>query len=143
MGKKRIAQLLDQLQTNHEAELKNAAQIFTVAQVAVNQLNQQAEPTVKALPATPFQPPTVLDQAVLEQRYGSFNACRKAAKQLGIQFHRTPSWAQLIVAFSYFDTLQRLVHNYTTAFPDTHLHDVTMTFSLRTNGVEDQRIPKP
>jgi len=141
MGKKRITQLLDQLQANHEAELKNAAQIFTVAQVAVNQLNQQAEPTVNSLPATSFQPPTVLDRAVLEQRYGSFNACRKAAKQLGIQFHRTPSWAQLVAAFSYFDVLQKLVQDYTTAFPDANLPIMTMAFKLKDDGVKLKDYP--
>ncbi len=131
MGKKRIAQLLDQLQTNHEADLKNAAQIFTVAQVAVNQLSQQAEMHSNALPAKPFQPPSTLDKAALKQRYGSFNGCRKAAKQLGIQFHGTPSWAQLVAAFSYFDALQSLVHNYTTAFPDANLYKMTMAFKFK------------
>ncbi|XGV94560.1 MAG: hypothetical protein ACAF41_17625 [Leptolyngbya sp. BL-A-14] len=143
MGKKRITQLLEQLHTNHEAELKNAAQIFTVAQVAVDQLRQQAEATPRALPSAPFYAPTALDQAALKQRYGSFNECRKAARQLGIQFHRNPTWAQLVAAFSYFDALQSLIHDYTTTFPDANLHNVTMAFSLRTNGVEDQRKPKP
>ncbi|MBW4690465.1 MAG: hypothetical protein KME27_01725 [Lyngbya sp. HA4199-MV5] len=131
MGKKRIAQLLDQLQTNHEADLKNAAQIFTVAQVAVNQLNQQVETNSHILPSAPFQAPATLDQATLKQRYGSFNECRKAARQLGIQFHRNPTWAQLVTAFSYFDALQSLVHDYTTTFPDANLHNVTMSFRLK------------
>ncbi|PSB24785.1 hypothetical protein [Stenomitos frigidus] len=131
MGKKRITQLLDQLQTNHQADLVNAAQIFTVAQVAVNQLNQQAETNSNALPATRFQPPPVLDQAALKQRYGSFNGCRKAAKQLGIQFHHNPTWAQLVAAFRYFDALQTLVQDYTTAFPDANLHNVTVAFKLK------------
>lgn len=131
MGKKRINQLLEQLHTNHEADLKNAAQIFTVAQVAVNQLNQQAETNSQVLPAARFQSPIVLDQAALKQRYGSFNECRKAARQLGIQFHRNPTWAQLVAAFSYFDALQSLVHDYTTMFPDANLHNVTMSFRLK------------
>ncbi|MBD2075284.1 hypothetical protein H6F86_15555 [Phormidium sp. FACHB-592] len=131
MGKKRINQLLDQLHINHEADLKNAAQIFTVAQVAVNQLHQQAETNSQVLPAVRFQPPVVLDQAGLKQRYGSFNECRKAARQLGIQFHRSPTWAQLVVAFSYFDALQNLVQDYTTAFPNANLHDVTVAFRLK------------
>lgn len=131
MGKKRITQLLDQLHTNHQADLKNAAQIFTVAQVAVNQLSEQAESTSVALPVSRFQPPTAVDQAALKQRYGSFNECRKAARQLGIQFHRNPTWAQLVVAFSYFDALQSLVQDYTTAFPNANLRDVTVAFRLK------------
>jgi hypothetical protein len=137
MGKKRINQLLDQLHTNHEADLKNAAQIFTVAQVAVNQLSQQAETAPLALPSLRFQAPTVLDQATLKQRYSSFNGCRKAAQQLGVRFHRTPTWAQLVVAFSYFDALQNLVYDYTNAFPNANLQNITMAFQLKNSGVED------
>ena len=142
MGKKRITQLLDQLHTNHQAELKNAAQIFTVAQVAVNQLSQQTETTSIVQPDPCFQPPTVVDQVALKQRYGSFNECRKAARQLGIQFHRNPTWAQLVIAFSYFDALQNLFQDYMSAFPDANLRDVTLAFRLKDGAVEDQRSPK-
>lgn len=131
MGKKRITQLLDQLQTNHDAELKNAAQIFTVAQVAVNQLSQQAETNSHALSATRFQPPTTLNKTALKQRYGSFNECRKVAKQLGIRLHGHATWSQLIAAFNYFDALQNLVHDYTAAFPNADLHDITVAFKLK------------
>ncbi|XHX75810.1 MAG: hypothetical protein RBJ76_15300 [Stenomitos frigidus ULC029] len=137
MGKKRINQLLDQLHTNHQAELKNAAQIFTVAQVAVNHLSEQAASISVALPVSRFQPPPAVDQAALKQRYGSFNECRKAARQRGIQFHCNPTWAQLVIAFSYFDALQSLVQDYTTMFPNANLQNITMAFKLKNDGVED------
>ncbi|QZZ20495.1 hypothetical protein J5X98_25220 [Leptothermofonsia sichuanensis E412] len=135
MGKKRISQLLDQLQANHQADIENAATIFTVAQVAVNQLEQQVADASPASP--PALPPALialdkaeLDKAELMRRYGSFNACRKAAGQVGIRFHGTPTWAQLIAAFSYFESLQSLVQDYMLSHPNPHLNNVSMEFKL-------------
>jgi hypothetical protein len=33
----------------------------------------------------------IIDKAQLIEQYGSYNACRKAAKERGIKFSRTPS----------------------------------------------------
>ena len=89
MGKKRVTQLLDQLKENRQQELENAASIFTVAQVAVNELQadvvQEAKAAVPALPSAPI----LLDKAELLRRYGSHKGCRKAAKEKGIKFIRT------------------------------------------------------
>lgn len=130
MGKKRISQLLDQLQANHEADIENAATIFTVAQVAVNQLEQSvADASPSLTPALPSVP-IALDKAELMRRYGSFNACRKAARQVGIRFHGTPTWAQLVAAFSYFESLQNLIQDYMLSHPNPHLNNVSMEFKL-------------
>jgi len=126
MGKKRITQLLDQLQSNHQAELQNAAAIFTVAQVAVNQLEQQSiEEAIAPLP-----PATPIDRHELKRRYGSFNACRAAASKQGIRFKKTPTWEQLATAFAYFEAIQSLVHTYLSQHPSTHLHGLSMEFKV-------------
>lgn len=126
MGKKRIAQLLDQLQANHEADIEAAAAIFTTAQVAVNQLKQQAAlPEVEAAKALML--PSV-SKEYLKERYGSFNQCRNVAKQKGIRFRKTPSWQQLEVAFAYFETLEFLVQDYIRANPNPNLTGLSMKF---------------
>ena len=126
MGKKRITQLLDQLQSNHQADLQNAATIFTVAQVAVNQLEQQStEAAIATLP--PARP---IDKNELKQRYGSFNACRAAASKQGIRFRKTPTWEQLATAFAYFEVIQILIHSYLVQHPSSHLHGLSMEFKV-------------
>lgn len=126
MGKKRITQLLDQLQSNHQAELQNAAAVFTVAQVAVNQLEQQSmEETIALLP--PAQP---IDKNELKQRYGSFNACRAAASKQGIHFKKTPTWEQLATAIAYFESIQALIHAYLSQHPTTQLHGLSIEFKF-------------
>lgn len=134
MGKKRIAQLLEQLQDNQQREVENAAAIFTVAQVAVNQLQPQEEPapamlsadTIAALPAAPV----AIDVPTLKQRYGSFNACRQAAKQRGIKFRGTPTWAQLCAGFSYAEACQQLISSYVEAHPQPNLAGVSIELRL-------------
>jgi len=130
MGKKRVTRLLEQLKDNQQLELQNAAAIFTVAQVAVNELREQGsqeiEPTVPALPPAP----ALLDQVELLRRYGSYSGCRKAAKQQGIKFSRTPSWKQLVAAFNYAEACQQLVKSYTKAYPSSALHGITIELKL-------------
>ncbi|MGH2413541.1 MAG: hypothetical protein ACRDEA_07590 [Microcystaceae cyanobacterium] len=129
MGKKRITQLLEQLKANQQAELQNAAAIFTVAQVAVNELREQGlqdtEPIVAALPPAPV----LLDRNQLLQRYGSYRGCRKAAKEQGIKFSRTPSWEQLVIALSYAETLREIFQSYLEVYPNPALQGIT--FNLK------------
>jgi predicted RNase H-like nuclease len=130
MGKKRITQLLDQLKSNQQMELQNAAAIFTVAQVAVNELQEQVvsdiAPTVAAL--QPASDP--LDKAELLRRYGSYNGCREAAKKQGIKFSRTPRWEQLSTAFSYTETCRQLIQGYLEAHPHKELKGVSIELKL-------------
>lgn len=130
MGKKRITQLLDKLQANQQAELKNTAAIFTVAQVAVNELQAQANlsPDLN-LPALPAGS-TLIDRAELERRYGSFNGCRQAAKQQGIRFSKTPSWQQMVAAFNYVETFRTLLKTYIEQYPNEHLRGITFELTL-------------
>lgn len=138
MGKKRIAQLLEQLQDNQQQDLQNAAAIFTVAQVAVNQLQAQIDaspdlqaPTLPARPANlPALPPAPLDQSELKRRYGSHLACRKAAKQLGIKFSKTPSWTNLAAAFTYQANCQQLIQAYLQQHPSPDLQNVAIEIKL-------------
>ena len=137
MGKKRVTQLLDQLKENRQQELQNAASIFTVAQVAVNELQAnesraeassetKTEPAIAALPSAPI----LLDKAELLGRYGSYNGCRKAAKDKGIKFSRSPSWNQLITAFSYFEACQQLIHAYVETHTNRDLKGVSIELKL-------------
>lgn len=130
MGKQRIAHLLEQLKDNQQRELENAAAIYTVAQVAINELRAQG--TEDASSSTPLLPaaPGFLTQTDLLERYGSFNGCRKAAKDQGIKFSRTPSWQQLIAAFSYVETFQHLIRDYVRAHPTAELHGVSFELKL-------------
>ncbi len=112
MGKQRAKELLAKLKANQQDELENAAAIFTVAQVAVNELReaeQDAEPQTQPLSLPPS--PT-LNKAELQQRFGDYNHCRKAAKAAGIRFSRTPSWKQLVAAFNQAEVLQKVVDQY-------------------------------
>lgn len=126
MGKQRITQLLAQLKENQAKDVENAAAIYTVAQVAVDALEQtQPSATVAALPAIP-----ALDKAALLERYGSYNGCRSAAKKQGIRFSKTPSWPTLEAAFSYYEACQSLLQSYLTANPNPHLHGIKFEFPL-------------
>jgi hypothetical protein len=129
MGKKRIAQLLEHLEANHQQELQNAAEIFTIAQVAANKLEEvggdSAIPSLQ-LPAAPI----LLTKADLEQRYGSYNNCRKAAANLGIKFSGNPGWHRLIAGFSYFEALQGVIQAYLQSHSNGDLKGVTIAFRL-------------
>jgi hypothetical protein len=131
MGKKRITQLLEGLKENQLHELHNSAAIYTVAQVAVNELQQQSlqitEPPIAALPSTL----EIIDKAQLLKQYGSYRACRKAAKERGIKFSRTPSWEQLAVAFSYADAFQQIIKSYVETHPNPKLKGTTFEISLK------------
>jgi hypothetical protein len=144
MGKKRITQLLDQLQANQQQDLQNAAAIFTVAQVAVNQLQEmQANSAANALPAASeaklaataasslsVAAPVEWSEAELRQRYGSHTACRQAAKKQGIVFSKTPTWQQLGAAFAYFDICQELVQSYMQIYPNSDLKGISFQIRL-------------
>ena len=142
MGKKRIHQLLTHMKENQQAELRNAAAIYTVAQVAVNELaaiapaldtaetKRRAIAPISSTPALPPAVPTALTQEDLLQRYGSYNGCRSAAKKLGIHFPKTPSWPQLITAFSYVDLFRHLIQDYAQQQRIPHLSGVQFTITL-------------
>ncbi|PSB06621.1 hypothetical protein C7B61_20525 [filamentous cyanobacterium CCP1] len=134
MGKKRITQLLEQLETNQQAELHNAAAIFTVAQAAVNELRDRADyssasSAAPSLPALPSDP-ALLDKAKLLDRYGSYNGCRKAAKQQGIRFAKNPTWEQMVAAFNHREIFQQMVNTYLKAHPAPTLQNVTFEITV-------------
>jgi hypothetical protein len=130
MGKKRVTQLLEQLKTNQQMDLQNAAAIYTVAQVAVNELQKQVlqdtEPKVAALPPAPV----LLNKAELLRRYGSYNSCRRAAKKQGLKFARNPSWKQLATAFSYVAAFQQAIKSYVETYPNLELDGITVELTL-------------
>lgn len=126
MGKQRVTQLLAQLRENQAKDAENAAAIYTVAQVAVDALNQaQSSSPVASLPAAP-----VLDKAELLKRYGSYKGCRRAAKEQGIRFRKTPSWSALEAAFSTYEACKALVRNYVAENPNQHLQGVVFEIAL-------------
>lgn len=137
MGKKRITQLLQDLKENQLHELHNSAAIYTIAQVAVNELQQQSlqieEPPLAALPSTP----KIIDKAQLLKQYGSYRACRKAAKDRGIKFSRTPSWEQLAAALSYAEAFQQIIKTYVETYPNPKLEGTT--FEMKYPGASDGR----
>ncbi|QOV21380.1 hypothetical protein [Anabaenopsis elenkinii] len=117
MGKKRLNQLLEVLKDNYQRDLHNSAAIYTVAQVAVNELDQEVyQSNETPIAALPFAP-NLIDKDQLLQQYGSYNGCRQAAKERGIKFSRTPSWEQLAAALSYAEILQKIIRNYVTTYP--------------------------
>lgn len=132
MGKQRLTQLLHQLEANQQKDLKNAAAIYAVAQVAVNTLNEQeASPaTAPDLALSSASSSSTLDKQQLLERYGSYNGCRKAAKERGLQFKRTPSWNQLSQAFSCAEALQQLVQTHLSNQASVDLQGVTLKLSL-------------
>ncbi|NEO34658.1 MAG: hypothetical protein F6K36_30585, partial [Symploca sp. SIO3C6] len=116
MGKKRITQLINRLKDNQEQDIKNAASIFTVAQIAVEELEQQGMDDSGAQKDTPyFSLPLehpLINKTELLRRYGSHLGCRKAAKLQGIKFTRTPSWNKLVAAFQHLESINALVRQY-------------------------------
>ncbi|MBD2498144.1 hypothetical protein [Nostoc sp. FACHB-280] len=132
MGKKRITQLLEELKENQLQELHNSAAIYTVAQVAVNVLQQQSlqidEQPIAALPANT---PKLIDKAELLKQYGSYRACRQAAKKRGIKFSRTPSWEQLAAALSYADIFQQIIKSYVETYPHPKLKGITFEINIK------------
>ncbi|MUL37209.1 hypothetical protein [Gloeocapsopsis dulcis] len=127
MGKKRLTQLLDQLKANQQTDLQNTAAIYTVAQVAVNEL-QEATSDVSVLALNPGQ--SSIDKAELIRRYGSYSNCRQIAKQNGLKFSRNPSWQQLATGFTYLEALQQIVRNYLDKHPDPLLEGITVELKL-------------
>ncbi|MGI8934099.1 MAG: hypothetical protein ACR2FS_08495 [Phormidesmis sp.] len=129
MGKQKLDQLLKQLEDNHAQDIENAAAIFTVAQGAVNQLAADSPQIVSALGESSAAPSSVT-KADLLKRYGSYNACRQAAKRAGITFSHTPRWAQLVTAFSYLPACQACVSTYLQQHPDPNLKGVSIKLTL-------------
>ncbi|MEB3356075.1 MAG: hypothetical protein VKK04_05065 [Synechococcales bacterium] len=145
MGKKRIAQLLEGLKENHQQDLQNAAAIYSVAQVAVNELERQAvegegvdgqegRRAIAPLPAAtapfPLPDPVSISKAELLEHYGSYNGCRKAAREQGIKFRKNPSWAQLEAGFSYAEAVRQLVRHYLASQPHPNLRNIAVEVSL-------------
>lgn len=125
MGKQRVTQLLAQLRENQAKDIENAAAIYTVAQVAIDALDQ-AQPA----PVATLQAASVLDKAALLKQYGSFNGCRQAAKTQGIRFRKTPSWAALEAAFNSYEACKSLVQGYLAQNPNPHLQGVVFEIAL-------------
>ena len=130
MGKQNVAQLLAQLKENQAKDLENAAAIYTVAQVAVNALEPSEASPAQASPVLALSESPKVTRADLLEQYGSFNQCRRAAKDLGIRFSRTPSWKMLEAAFSYREICQQLVQTYLKQHPDPNLRGVSLEIAL-------------
>ncbi len=128
MGKQTIDRLLAKLQDSHTEDIHNAAAIFTVAQGAVNQLENRA--ATASLPPAQLPVPQQLTKAELVSRYGSYNACRAAAQKAGITFSRSPRWAQIIAAFNYLEACQECVNAYLQQHPNPDLQDTKITLAL-------------
>jgi ERCC4-type nuclease len=126
MGKQRVAQLLTQLKENQTKDIENAASIYTVAKVAVDALDQAQVPQLES----PIPEISKITKAELLKQYGNFNGCRKAAKELGIKFKKTPSWEKLEVAFSYQKACQQLVQNYLKTYPNKAVEGVSFDIHL-------------
>lgn len=133
MGKQRIDDLLEQLKENQQKELENAAAIFTVAKVAVNELERQVvqeTPDLKtSLPALPAAP-SLTDKAQLLRLYGSYSGCRRAAKERGIKLKGSPTWKQLAAAFSYAEALQKLAKSYCDSYPNSDIKGMTLEIKI-------------
>lgn len=130
MGKKRVNQLLEQLKINQELELQNSAAVFTIAQVAINELRgQETADLQQPIAELPAAPP-LLDKAELLQRYGSYNGCRQAAKAQGIKFKSNPTWKQLELAFSYREVFQQLVTSYFYAYPSREIQGISIELKV-------------
>ena len=133
MGRKRINDLLEQLKENQQKELENAAAIFTIAQVAVNELERQVvqePPNLKTpLPALPAAP-SLTDKAELLRLYGSYNGCRRAAKERGIKLKGSPTWKQLAAAFSYAEALKLLAKSYIESYPNSEIKGMTIEIKI-------------
>lgn len=131
MGKQKIERLLAQLKENQQQDIQSSAAIFTVAQSAVNELaSVQADDAQIDVAALPDIRPSQLTRADLIAQYGNYNACRKAAKNAGISFSRSPRWPQLIAAFNYIEACQACVTDYITRHPNPSLKGVKLTLTL-------------
>lgn len=130
MGKQRITELLARLKDNEARELDNAASIYTVAQVAVNALDQPQQLASDPSSAALLPAPIRVSKAELLERYGSYNGCRKTAKALGIRFNKTPSWEKLEAAFSYQEACQQWVQQYLQLYPSQQLSGITIEVQL-------------
>lgn len=127
MGKQRMTELLTQLRENQAKDAENAAAIYTVAQVAVNALAESDPDAVEVSRQLPAA--AIVSKAELLEQYGSFNNCRRAAKEKGIRFSKTPSWKALEAAFGHQKIFSALVQDYLAANPNQHLKGVTFEIS--------------
>ena len=128
MGKQKIERLLTQLKENQQRDIQNAAAIFTVAQSAVNDLAQVE--TAHEVMALPDRLPLQLTKSDLIERYGNYNACRRAAKKQGISFSRSPRWSQIVAAFNYAEVCQACVTRYISQHPSADLKGAKLTLTL-------------
>jgi len=130
MGKRRAKELLAQLKANQQEELENAAAIFTVAQVAVNELREAEQEPQASVSQPALTQSALLDKAQLQERYGSHRQCRSAAKAAGICFSRTPTWEQLVAAFNQAEILQTVIDQYREAQAMPDLPGVSIRLNL-------------
>ena len=129
MGKQRIQDLLEELKANHQRDVENANAIYTVAQVAVNQLDEIAEASEPTL-ALPEHSSPILDREELKRRYHNYQGCRRAAKALGIRFSKTPSWEKLACAFSYAEALRQFSQHYLNTHPNPLLQGIKVDVKI-------------
>lgn len=136
MGKQKIERLLAQLKENQQQDIQNSAAIFTVAQSAVSELAQieaysgETASETASETAAPVHKPLQLTKSELVERYGNYNACRRAAKKQGISFTRSPKWSQLVAAFNYVEACQACVNHYIEQHPNAELKGVKLTLAL-------------
>jgi len=138
MGKKRIEKLLETIKDNQKRETINAAGIYTVAQVAINKIVEletgldtklktelETKLETKKTSSPPFRQYTVEE---LKAQYPKLADCRKALKERGLVFSKTPSWAKVAIALSYFEVQQAQFYDYLRHRPSPELTHLTMTF---------------
>lgn len=128
MGKKRIEALLTNLKETQERDLMNSAQIYTVAQVAVNELaaRDSVERALSSRPTLPEVPHYSI--ADLKAQYPNVSACRKALKEKGLTFSKTPSWAKMAIALHHFEIQQQQLQSYLQHCAGQDLAGTVMTF---------------
>ncbi|PZD73635.1 hypothetical protein C1752_02055 [Acaryochloris thomasi RCC1774] len=126
MGKKRINALLSKLKNNHQSDVENSAYIYGLAQGAVNRLEEVAEQHVDDTLLFSEQELPPIDKEELKRRYDSYIGCRRAAKELGIHFSKTPSWEKLICAFRYSEALRNICYHYADQNPHPLLNGFTV-----------------
>lgn len=102
MGKAKLQRLLEQLDAVQAADRENAAAIYTVATIAVQQLEQVAGP-VELSPTLAIAEQSGGDLAQFKQQFESYQDCRRQLKAQGLSFGKTPTWQQLYDGWQYLN----------------------------------------
>ncbi|MCM1985016.1 hypothetical protein [Lyngbya confervoides] len=63
-------------------------------------------------------------------RIVSYAGYRRAAKQQGIRFKKTPSWDKLVCAFSYVEAMRQLSLAYAQAYPHPQLEGIKFELEI-------------